>query len=73
MEFSKRLKELRNEKGLYQKDIAKLLNVRNTTVSAWETGDNEPDIDTLKKLATIFNVSVDYLIGYENEDGSKDK
>ncbi len=70
MEFKNRLKELRIENGLLQKDIAQYLNVRNTTISAWETGDNEPDIYTLIKLAKFFKVTIDYLVGYETEDGT---
>ncbi|MDR3292591.1 MAG: helix-turn-helix domain-containing protein, partial [Clostridiales bacterium] len=41
-------------------------------VSAWENGDNEPDIKTIKQLAIFFNVTADYLIGLENDDGTRD-
>jgi transcriptional regulator with XRE-family HTH domain len=71
MELKERLKELRETNKLRQKDIAQILNVRNTTVSAWEKGDNEPDIKTIKKLSQFFDVSADYLLGLENEDGTK--
>ena len=62
MNFGARLKELRKENGLRQQDLAQMLNVHNTTVSAWETGDNEPDFKTLIKIATIFGVSTDFLL-----------
>lgn len=52
---------------MLQKDLAKLLNVRNTTVSAWETGDNEPDLKTLAQIAKIFAVTTDYLLGLTDE------
>lgn len=65
--FADRLKELRKENHMRQKDLADILNVRNTTVSAWEIGDNEPDIKTLIALSKIFKVSIDYLVGNSDE------
>lgn len=65
--FGERLKELRKENNMLQKDLAKLLNVHNTTVSAWETGDNEPDLKTLAQIAKIFAVTTDYLLGLTDE------
>lgn len=61
-----RLKELRKEKNKTQKDIAKLTGYKQTLVSKWEHGDREPDTETLIKLANYFNVSVDYLIGKDD-------
>lgn len=63
MNISQRIKDLRYSKRLTQKDLAKLLNVKPTTVSGWELGRNEPSIDTLNNLSKIFDVSVDYLTG----------
>lgn len=60
-----RLKELRTEKGLYQKDLAKTFNVAVSTYSYWEQGKFEPDGDTLGKIADYFGVTVDYLLGRE--------
>lgn len=65
----KALKELRKEKNILQKDVAKELNIKNTTYSNWEVGVSEPDIQSLKKLADFFGVSIDYLVGRESEDG----
>lgn len=62
-----RLKELRVLNGLYQKDVAEYLNVDRTTYVKYETGDSEPNIETLLKLSKFFNVSVDYIINGENE------
>jgi len=62
-----RLKELRNAKGLYQKDIANELNIAISTYSYWEQGKIEPDNTTLKKLADYFGVSVDYLLGCDEQ------
>lgn len=62
MEF--RLKYLREKSGLSQEDLAKKLSCTQQTIGSYENGRTQPDIDTLLKLATIFNTSVDYLIGY---------
>ena len=59
------IKELRKEKKCTQLDVAEHLKIARTTFSAYEQGQNEPDIETLKKLADYFCVSVDYLIGHE--------
>lgn len=69
MEFNINLKNLRIAQNLYQKDIAKKLNISTDTYGAWERGNNEPSIDIIKKLANLFNVSIDYLLGNEEEDG----
>ena len=58
-----RLKELRKQKGLFQKDIANKLGIDRTTYVKYETGASEPDIKTLLSIADIFDVSVDYLLG----------
>lgn len=68
MSFCDRLRELRLQEGLYQKDIAKLLNVKVATVSAWEKGINEPDIATIKRLADYYHVTTDYLLDYTAYD-----
>lgn len=58
-----KLKELREEKNLSQKEIAKYLNIAQNTYSRYETGEREPSIEMLKKLAKYYRVSVDYIIG----------
>ena len=58
-----RLKELRVKKGLSQLRLATDLNTTQNTISRYETGEREPGIDELIKIADYFNVSVDYLIG----------
>jgi transcriptional regulator with XRE-family HTH domain len=64
--LGKRLKLLRNEKKLYQKDIAKELNLTQESISFYESGKREPDYKTLIKFADFYGVSVDYLIGRTN-------
>ena len=63
--FGKQLKELRLEKGLSQRELGRVLNVCNQTVSFWETGSREPDLDTLLAIAHYFEVSVDNLLEYK--------
>lgn len=60
-----KLKELRKQKNLTQLEVANYLKIARTTYSAYEQKANTPDIETLKKLANYFNVSLDYLC--ENE------
>lgn len=58
-----RLKELRKQRGLLQRDVAAFLGVDRTTYLKYENGTNEPDIETIKRLASFFCVSIDYLLG----------
>lgn len=61
------LKELREDKGLNQIDLAEILNVSRQTISGYETGTIEPPFSTLVKLADIYNCSLDYLAGRTKE------
>ena len=70
MEIGKMISRLRNERGLNQRDFAKFLGVSNGAIGMWETGKRQPDLETIKKIASFFNVTVDYLIG--NQQSSKD-
>lgn len=60
--------ELRKQKKLLQKDIAKYLNVSRPTYCTWENGQYEPDNKNLIKLADFFDVTVDYLLDRENQE-----
>lgn len=66
-----RLKALRLELGLTQEEIGKKLNKTKNNISQYETGKREPDIETLQKLANLFSVSLDYLLGQTNEKEAK--
>ncbi len=57
-----KLKQLRNQKGLLQKDIAKHLGITGSAYGFYEQNQRQPDLDTIKKLADFFNVSVGFLI-----------
>lgn len=61
--FCERLKYLRKEKGIGQTELAELCEVSKGIISLWENGLREPTMGNLIKLAKIFDVSVDYLVG----------
>lgn len=65
--FGERLKNLRIELEMYQKELANKLKVTPATISYWENGIKEPDFDTLNKIADLFGVSTDYLTGREKD------
>lgn len=58
-----RIKELRNEKGLLQSDVAKYIGKSERIVGFYEKGERDPNTDTLIKLAELFDVSIDYILG----------
>lgn len=63
MKFNDRLRELRKEHNLLQKDIAEKIGVSRDSITKYESGDREPTLDNIIKMAEIFDVSIDYLIG----------
>ena len=63
MTNGERIKYLREKNGFTQKDIATKLGVEPAAISKYELDMREPNIEALKKLSTIFNVSIDYLLG----------
>ena len=65
MDFSKKLQELRKQKGLTQEELAKSLYVSRTAISKWESGRGYPSIDSLKEIAKFFCVTVDQLLSGE--------
>lgn len=67
MKFNEKLKELRLAKGYTQEDLASKLSITRQSISKWEQGINEPDIDTLKKLCNILDCSIEDLIDDDKE------
>ena len=63
MIFSERLKELRLEKDLSQKEVADLVHVNRVTYTNWERGKREPSFENLVNLADLLEVSLDWLFG----------
>lgn len=65
MKFNDKLKEIRKECGFTQKDVYLKLQVSPNCYASWEQGRTQPDIDSIKKLCKIFNVSADILLGLD--------
>lgn len=70
--FSCRLKELRNNKNISQKELATVMFVSQQTIAKWETDKATPNPDTLLRLANFFNITVDFLIGRTNFINSRE-
>lgn len=65
-DFGLRLKELREAKGLSQIDVGKRLDVTRSTISGYECNNITPSLEQLMRLAVLYNVSLDYMMGFEN-------
>ena len=63
-----RLKELRIKKGWSLLELSLLVGVSDQTISNWEKGATEPDINSIKKLASFFKVTTDYLLEQDNDE-----
>lgn len=61
--FSERLRELRQERGLKQREMAEICGLKLRGYQCYEYATSCPDLDGLVELADYFNVSVDYLLG----------
>lgn len=61
--LGRRLKQLREEKGVTQEVLAEYLGVNRATVAAYETKDKRPGYEKLLKIADFFSCSIDYLVG----------
>lgn len=69
--FTTRLADLIFQSGKKQTEICKDLDFKKQKFTNWKSGYCEPDIDSLILLATYFEVSIDYLVGIEDEFGNK--
>ncbi|NLL92294.1 MAG: helix-turn-helix domain-containing protein [Ruminococcaceae bacterium] len=58
-----KLKDIREKRRITQTELADYLGVKRNTISRYETGDREPNNETLVRIAEYFDVSVDYLLG----------
>ena len=61
--FGIRLKELRKDKGLTQKELAEILQTTDDSIYSWEKGRSQPSIEAIQKICVYFSVTFDYLIG----------
>ena len=64
--FSERLKELRTEKGLSQKQLGLKVGLSDVAICLWEQNKRVPNLDAVILLADFFNVTIDYLAGRED-------
>ena len=64
--LNERIKKLRQERNMSQVDLARRLNVTKQSISNWENDNIQPSIEMLLKLAAVFSVSTDYLLGLED-------
>ena len=64
--FGERLRELRLDKGLSQKELAEILHVSQSVIADWERNIMETDFEMLAKIARFFDVKSDFLIGLES-------
>ena len=69
--IGQRFRDLRKQKRMSQTELAKSAGVSQTTVTAWETGKAEPSSSAVSKLADIFNVTTDYLLGRPDKQETK--
>lgn len=67
VEFGEKLRRLRTEKNLTQKQLAAMIGVKNSVISFYELGDRIPSPEVIKKLAAALHVSADYLLGIDRQ------
>lgn len=71
--FGEKLKHLRENKNLLQKDLGDKLGVTSQTISGWEIDRTRPDYEMLQKIASLFDVSIDYLLSNEPSEEFKNQ
>lgn len=64
--FNENLREERENRGYSQKEMSELIGVAKSTYSLYESGNREPNVMTIKKIADVLNVSADRLLGLED-------
>lgn len=63
--FNENLKLARERKGLSQKDVAEKIGVAKSTYSLYESGNREPNVQTIKKIADLLKITADELLGLD--------
>ncbi|MBD5834957.1 helix-turn-helix domain-containing protein [Lactobacillus delbrueckii] len=69
MMLPSKLRDLRKKHGLSQKELAEKLMTTQAKVASWENGDSVPDISYIAKLAVLYDVSADYLLKDDKQEG----
>ena len=67
--FSQRMEELRKKKGLSQKAVAEAVGITSRTYQRYEAGEREAAVSTLIRMADVYDVTVDYLVGRTDSEG----
>lgn len=68
--FNENLKQARQQKGLSQKDVAERIGVAKSTYSLYESGNREPNVQTIKRIADVLGVSADELLGIDTDNAT---
>lgn len=66
-QFNENLKDARIQRGLSQKEVAESIGVAKSTYSLYESGSREPNVQTIKKIADVLNISADTLLGVDDQ------
>lgn len=72
MSFSKRLAAVRKERGLTQQQMSEVIGIHLSQVKRYESGDTQPSLEVLRKIALALNISADVLLFDEDERGPSD-
>ncbi|MBP3972713.1 helix-turn-helix transcriptional regulator [Bacillus sp. WL1] len=64
--FGNRIRDLRKQKGITQKELAQSLKLSESTIGMYERNERQPDYNTLIRIADYFNVSTDFLLGRDS-------
>lgn len=73
MSFGKNLKKMRKERGLTQKELANSVGIKRSTVAGYESKDQEPSYEVLKKISKVLKCSIDYLLNYNVDNAVKEE
>ena len=66
--FGEKIRKARKEKGLTQRDLAKLINAKHNSISNWENDQNKPDPDTIELICGVLDITPSYLMGFDKID-----
>lgn len=69
--FSQRLRYIRKRHNLTQKEMGEKIGVSGPTITRWEQGQFEPSTETIKQIAEMFDVSVEFLVGSSDDESAK--
>ncbi len=69
--FGKIIKELREKEKLSQMELSKKLGITQSSLARYELEQTEPKLSDIKKICSFFGIKADYLVGLEDEDGTK--